>query len=471
MFLMRNAIRRSSVIFISILVCIFFTSLAWSNSSQQINFSEAVRFALNANPRIGVSKAKMEAASASITETRGNGLPKLNLEVNASKSNNPLTVFGDKLSQSNASFADFGFAQFTGPSSINTVPTALNSPGYYNNWNTGVVINIPLFSGGKTIAKVKKAESLLKAAQQGNNQAKTELIYDVLQAYEGVHATTELVEIANSALIAANTYVKLTTDLYRQSIVIQSDVFIAKTYYRSAEATLKAAIAERNNQIDAFRILIGKPESHLIPGESVHLFLPNESINTLENHAYLSNSQLRSLKSTVDAYRAEINSAYAHNWPQINLQLRHDWNAQTLSLSGSSNTAMLEMNWNIFSSGEQYGATHRAIAEFKQSSAELDNTANTIRLAINQTLRAIYTADTQLKTSELNARQSVEIVRLLKQRYGQGLINLGQLLDGQSRLDTARAQKVMARYNMLLAKAKLLTLINELNPNCENDHA
>lgn len=456
---------------IILFLCCLLSTAAWSTAFQQINFTEALRLALQANPRMAVSKAKIDAASAAVTEKRGSGLPKLNVEVNASRSNNPLTVFGDKLSQGNVSFNDFGFAQFTGPSSLNVVPSALNSPGYYNNWNTAVVLNVPIFSGGETLAKIKKAKSLLRAAKQGNQQAKTELTYDLIQAYEGVRTSEGLVQVARQALVAAETYVKLTKDLYQQSLVIESDVLLAETYRRSADATLKASIAERYNQIDTFHILIGQPDSHLLPGAAIHLALPRASMNKLENHAYFSNAQLQSLKSNVDAYRAEIHSASAHNWPQINLQLRHDWNSKTFSLSGSSNTAMLDVNWEIFSSGEQYGATKHALAEYKQFSAELDNTVDAIRLSVNQTVRAIHTAAIQLKSSERNAHQSIAIVRLLKQRYGQGVVTLGQLLDGQARLDTARAQKVIARYNLLLAKAKLLALINELNPNCENDKA
>lgn len=445
------------------ILCYSYTYLAYSSSTCTINFNEAVRLALNANPRIVGSKAKIEAAHGSFIEARGSGLPKLNLVLNASRSDNPLIVFGNKLAQGKASFADFGFAQFSGPSSINTIPTALNSPGYYNNWNTGVVLNIPLYKGGATIAKMKKAESLLRAAQHGNEQAKTQLIYDLLQAYEGVHVTNKLVKIAKNALVAARTYVNLTKSLYQQAIVVQSDVYIAESYYRSAKTTLKAAIAERNNQIDAFRILIGQPDSYLLPGKFVRLFISKTPTNELIRHAYFTNSQLSTLRENVAASRSEINLVHSHNWPQINLQLRHDWNAKTLRLAGSSNTALLEMNWELFSSGEQFGASKQAIARFTQQQAELDNSADNIRLSINQALRSIQTTKIQAKTSQRNISQYIKAIRQLKQRYGQGVITLGQLLDSQVRLDTAAAQRVMAQYNLLLAEAKLLSLTNELN--------
>lgn len=450
---------------ITIILLAFLSNAA--NATHPTTLAEAVKLALENNPRINVSKAKVDAASAAILESRGGGLPKLNMEVNGSHSNNPLTVFANKLAQGNASFSDFGANKYVGVSSLGVKPSELNSPGYYNNWNTAVVVNIPLFSGGDTLAKIKKSESLLTAARYNNEYTRTELSYDVLQAYEGVHVTQQLVNVAKCALHAADNYVTLTKRLHEQSLVIESDIIMAENYRRSAQATLQAAIAENDNQLDTFQTLIGKQRSDYIPGASANLSLSQHSLETLKTKAFLSNTQIQTLKSNLEASRAEIGSAKSRNWPQLNLEFRHDWNAQHVSLAGASNTAMLNMNWELFSSGQQTGATRQAVAQYDQAHAELDNISNSVQLNISQTLRSIQTANTQLETSRINAIKSLKVVNESKRRYGQGVLTLGQLLEAQSHLDTAKAQEILARYNLLLAKAKLLALTNELIPNIE----
>ncbi len=122
-------------------ILFLFIPYAWPNTPQPINFPDAIHLALNANPRINESAAKIDAAQAAIKETRGHALPELGVEENASVSNNPLNVFGYRLAQGQASFADFGFAEFTGPNSLNITPAALNSPGYYDNFDTGIVLS------------------------------------------------------------------------------------------------------------------------------------------------------------------------------------------------------------------------------------------------------------------------------------------------------------------------------------------
>ncbi|PIZ04240.1 MAG: TolC family protein [Gammaproteobacteria bacterium CG_4_10_14_0_8_um_filter_38_16] len=442
----------------------FFLGIAtYANDAQRVNFSEAVQLALSSNPKIVASKADIAAASAEVTETRGNGLPNLNIEMNAARSDNPLNVFSYKLSQGQASFADFGFAQYTGPGSINTKPTALDSPGYYNNVDTGIVVNIPLFSGGETIEKVKKTKYLLKAAREGNQAAKSALIYAVLQSYEGVHATTQIIRAAKQSCMAAKAYLKLTNDLYAQSAVIKGDVLFAKSNLRIAKTALKTAIEQRKNALDAFRIIIGKPESHLLPGKTARLLSTNEKTNNLLKQAFLSNPALLSLEFKVSADKADIGAAKANNLPKINLQLRHDWNADSFSISNPSNTAMLALNWKLFSSGAQSGADKKAVAQYDQSSAALSDAFNNIRLSVIQAVRAVKVTQMQLESSKRTVIASREIVKSYQRRYGQGFFTLGQLLDAQSRLDNARVQTIMNRYHLMLDQARLLILIHAAN--------
>lgn len=443
---------------------LLFSSSVFASSIHQINFDEAVRYALNTNPRINASNANIDAANAAIIEARGNNLPKVNLNVNAARSNNPLNVFSYKLSQGNASFADFGADKYTGPSALNVMPRALNSPGQYSNVNTGFALSIPIFSGGKSVAAIKKSHYLLNEAQHGNQFARNELTFDVLQAYEGTRVANELVTVAQQSLRAADSYLKMTKALLHQSLLIESDVLLAETNRRSAELTLKAAKTEVSNQLDAFRMLIGNTDNDLVPGNPVNIPLPCDAITVLKNRALSNNPQLLSLKSHMNASRAEMSEANASNWPQVDLQLRHDWNANSFALNGPSNTALLNFNWELFSSGAQYGAGKHALAEYKHAAAEFDNSSNTIKLAVVQAARAAYIAQQRLEISNQNAEAANKAVKILLQRFGQGIVPLGQLLDSQSRLDTARSQRVMERYSMNIARARLLTLLNEFNP-------
>lgn len=436
--------------------------IAIAAHTKQINYYSAVRLALNQNPRIAQVQAKIDAAKAAILETRGSGFPKLNMEINAARSNNPLDVFGYKLSQGNVSFADFGLAQYTGPASLNTVPNALNSPGYYNNINPGIKLAIPIYSGGETTAKIKSTQALLDAANHGSKAAQNQLAYDILQAYEGVRAAIELEVIAHNGVIQAKDYLRLTQSLHRQSIVIESDILQVKTYLRSAQINLQAAKDEVQNHLDAFHTLIGRPNSQLVPGEAVHFSKSTESVSNLIRQALHHNAQLHAMKSNMIASKANIDAANASNLPQLNLHLRHDWNGKEVGQGKPSDTVMLRLDWLLFSSGMQTGAVKKAIAQYKEASYQFDDMADSIRLALIKSKRAERLAEKQYQAHKEDARQAKAMVKQIYSRYGRGLVPLGELINSKMKLDQAKSQQEISRYNKILAQGRLLMITDQL---------
>lgn len=444
---------------------LFISTQTSSNKPKRINYSDAVRLALGNNPKIGISTADIDSAMAEITESRGAGLPKLNLELNGAQSNNPLNVFGYKLSQGNASFADFGAQQYTGINSINTRPDALNHPGYYNNFNSGFKLTVPIYSGGKASARLEGAKALLRAAHQGSESARMQLAYNVLEAYEGVLAANKIISIARENVQAAATYRDTTKALLKQSVVIESDLLLADNYLRAAKTSLLSARIQAQNHLDEFQTLIGRQA--LVPGNPVHFPVTKKKIEDLLVDAVRNNSQLRSIKSTIEASRANINSVKSASKPQINLQLRQDWNGNSIGSGLPSNLIALGIDWQLFSSGEQSGAVNKAIAEVNKASFQLDDALNSLRLSIIQAKRAEELAKIEYEGNQANTMQGRSIVKTLKKRYGRGLVPLGSLLESQMRLTQAQSQFIQSQYNQKLAQGRLLLLTNQLIPHAD----
>ncbi|MCW8418500.1 TolC family protein [Fluoribacter dumoffii] len=442
---------------------ILVTSITKAEVSRPISYFEAVRLSLSSNPRIGASKAQIESAQAAITETRGAGLPKMGFEMNAARSDNPLNVFGYKLSQGNATFADFGFAQFTGPNSLYIKPQALDAPGYYSNYNTAFKLVVPIYSGGETVARLKNTNALLRAAQEGDEAARMQLAYDILQAYEGTLAANKMVFVAKKNVEAASSYLKLTKALFKQSLVIESDILLADSYLRTAKTFLVATQAEYQNHLDEFRSLVGHGIAYT-PKSPVNFPATKKSLTELMQDVLVHNAQLRTIKSTIEAGQANIDVAKAANKPQVNLQLRQDWNGNTLGAGYPSNLIAVGVNWELFSSGEHTGATKKAIANVKQATFQLEDTANSLRLSLIQAKRAEQLADIQYQSYRANANQAKEVIGHLSKRFGRGLVPLGQLLESQIKLTQSQNQCIQSQYNQVLARGRMLMLTNKLIP-------
>ena len=433
-----------------------------AKSLHPITYFEAVRIAITNNPALKSNKTNIEAAKATIIEKRGAALPKLNLEFNAARSNNPLNVFAYRLSQGNVSFADFGFAQFTGPGSLYTMPSALNQPGYYSNLDTAFNLLVPLYSGGEKTARLREAKDLLEAAYHGNKAAQNKLAYDILVAYEGVLAAQAVIKVTQQGVEAATRFLELTRRLKQQSLVLENDVLLAESYLLSSQTSVEAARMEWQNHVDEFRTLIGMPESNLVPAKEVYFAEKKPTIASLINTAIANNPNLREMKSERKASAANLKAVRSANLPHINLQLRHDWNGENLGSGYPSNLIGLQLNWLLFSGGERSGVEQKAVAHFKQIGYQIDDTTNQIKTSINQAIRADKLAHLQYETYQTNAARARKGVEILVERYGRGLVPLGQLLEAQMQLNDARHQFILSGYNKKIARGHVLLLTNNL---------
>lgn len=436
----------------------------YAYSAQLISYSKAIQLALNHNPQIQGKQASIEVALGALKRADSMSWPQLGFEFTGASSDNPMTVFGYKLSQGNASFADFGANQYTGSNTLSTKPSALNHPGYYSNLDTAFKLTAPIYSGGKIRAKQAQTRALLLAARHGNEQAKNQLAYELYASYEGFLTANELIRVAEKQVARAKEFLKTTRVLKKQSITLDSDVLVAEAYLNSSSLGLSNAKIQADNELDGFRTLIGNPNGVHIPGQHTALKSSMTNSTSLAKQIMSNNPLIKTLCARREAEKAAIVASQALYKPQVNLQLRHDWNGNTFGSGLPSDTVALGANWTLFSAGERAGAVQSAIANSQKVQFELDEQRNQLKLQLKQIMRNEVQLRYELQLSQQMAEQEEAIIHKLKHRFGRGLVPLSALLDSQIKLTQSKSQKLQSLHRIRLNQAHLLMLTNQLIP-------
>lgn len=430
-----------------------------------VSFAQAVTRALSANPRVGASAALEQAAEGQVRVARGHALPSLRFQFTAGRSNDPLTVLGYRLAQHKATFSDLGLGSFAGPDSLSIAPDALDRPGYSSNFDSAVILTMPLFAGGGNLAQLHAAKAKRAAAAANKTATRTQLTFEVLRTYNGVTAARLLIDAAETARRAAKDDVKTAYSLFRRGLVIKSDVLLARANLEQAVATEQAARAAYQDMLDAFHTTIGATSTRAPePGNPVDIALPTTTLRALQETALESNPQIQALRERVIARVDERKAAEAENWPRVDLVVRHDWNAAQPALRAPSNTIMGVVSWNVFTSGAQQGGTQAASAELRAARDNLAAAEDALRLEIAQRYRATQVTAAQARAAVAAAAQAAESAHLLALRYAQGLVPIDNLLNAQARRDHARAEAVEASYQAVLARAALRAAMGDLDP-------
>lgn len=432
--------------------------------SVPISYSKAIRLALANNPKIHAAHASIEAAIGASRQADSMSWPQLGLEVSGARSDNPMSVFGYKLSQGNASFADFGANEYTGPNTLYTKPQSLNNPGYYNNLDTAFKLSIPIYSGGRIKAQQAQMRALVSAAQRGNQQAQNQLAYEVFASYERFLTANQLVLVAQKQVAQAQAFLSTTKALKKQSITLESDVLMAEAYLNSSLIGLSNTRIQTEDELDGFRTLLGAPRSSFVPSQHTNLSARIKRNSSLINQLVKDNPSIKVLHARLDSERAAILASQALYKPQLSMQLRHDWNGNTLGAGLPSDTIVLGANWTLFSAGERAGAVQVASANAKKIQFELDEQRNQLRLQLKQIQRAQRQMRYELQLSRQIADKEEAVIQKLKQRFGRGLVPLSALLESQMKLTQSKAQELQALFQLRVHEAHWLMLSNQLIP-------
>lgn len=430
---------------------------------ETLGFLASVNLALKGNPSAQEAAAGVRQAQAKITQVRGLRLPRVLASLNAMRSDNPLNVFGAKLQQRRASFNDFGAQQFN-PNNLAIEPSGLNYPGYYDNFQTQLTLQIPIWQGGKLSAMAAEAREGLKAARAGNSAARQQVIFQLLAAYEGVRAARALVRVAASAERTAEQYATVSHQLYQRGIVVKSDWLTAQVHLSASRLRLAQARARERTSIELFHLAMGVPVSSPIEvGAPFIPPFPHQTLIELRREVIANNPSYRASSAKRQISKAAIAEARSAYLPKFNLDLMADWNSPSLGFTGRSYTAVAQLSWQLFGFGARRGALHGAQAANAQAIAAQSSERSNLIQQLDQAYRKAILAHEAVRTRALAVQQATEAERILAQRYRHGIATLTSLLTAQTRLEKTEADRVRSRFDLAVARAAVWRDVGRLN--------
>ena len=420
--------------------------------AEKLEFKQCVDIALAQNPDLAISRAQLDQAEAAVRQADGNKMPRLNLSLTATRSNDALNAFGLKLGQQIVNPAtDFG-------------PDALNHPDAVNNFNSRIELLIPVYNGGMVQGHIDTAKAYVRAAQSGDLAARQQVVKNVLMAYQGVHTARAYIKLTSEARAAAEEYVRISEKLHRQGMVVKSDVLSAKANLEDIKVKMVEAKNAEAAALNQLSLLMGRSLDEVIEvGEQVNPGLLAGSAADLRAQALNEHAGLRAMRSQLEGAGARVSVERASKKPQFNVMLRQDWNDKTIALDAASYTVAGVLSWAAFDGGVSNAAISRAEAQRGELVAKLRQAEDGIGYQVTEARRKALEAEEKIAAREAGLEQTVEAQRLVKKRYENGMATLIELLGAQAQLDKSRADLVAASYELAVNRAELKRAVGVLN--------
>lgn len=411
-----------------------------------LSLSDAVKRALENNPKTKAALFQAEASRSRITQARSGLLPQIYLNETFNRTTNPMWAFGTKLNQGNIARSDFD-------------PAGLNNPDDINNFITSVTIDWTVFDGGQTWIGLKQAKLENEAAFLMMERTREEVIGQAATAYFGLILADEHLDLIRQILDAARAHSNMARSRFENGLTVKSDFLRAQV--RVSELEQELFSAESN-------VLIAKAMLCSVMGLSqCNSFETTtrldeeagteEQVDKLVETALANRKDLRQLLFQEYMAEEEVSKSLAGHLPSLHLIGNYEVNSEAFSDTADNYMVGAIMRFNLYSGQRISGKTMEARALLEKIRA----IKHELELGINVQIRqAYYQAKSSWKRIQV-ARESIlqaeENLRIIRKRYENGLLTIVNLMDAESALKQSRTNhlKALHDYNISTTQLKL----------------
>ncbi len=421
-----------------------------------LTLERAIALAEAHNRQLTAADARLDAAEAGIDEARSHRLPRVDLVGGLERTNNPARVFSNLLGQESFTAANFEL-------------DPLNQPDPLNNWRAGFSLQLPLWTGGRLSGNLEAAEHSRDGVVASRERTRQQVIVQATERYATAVLASHQLAVAREAVDTAAAHVHLADDLWRGGLVVESDLLRAQV--REGEVREVLIRAESGVEIARASLNLALGRDLATPftlPETVDLddVLLEDDLDGLASRLEVADAQrpdLQASRQNLAAAEALVGVEKAGRRPQIALQAAYEANAEDFFGRDGDNWGLgvgfrLPLFTGFETRARVAGASARARLAAARSELLRQEVALEVRSAELELRAARQRLQQAVKAGEL-ARRSLKIV---EDRYREGLTTLPVLLDTETALTEARLREVAARRDVLLARASLGLATGEL---------
>jgi len=422
--------------------------------SQPLTLEEAIAAALKHNPQVVANRHGVEAAGYQVTNARSGLLPQLYLSESFNRTNSPLWAFGTKLNQGVIEATDFN-------------PDQLNEPDAISNFNTALSLTWNIFDGGQTWIGWRQAQQGRQAAVLSQQRSEQQIIAQTAKAYIGLLLAVENHGVIVQSLETARAHLKLVQDRFRSGISVKSDVLRAQV--RIADLEQKRLMAHSQIQVTQAMLhaAMGQPDGgSIIPVTPFERCVAlKENLTQWIDRALEKRPDLKQFDIQEVIADKEVDRARAGHWPTLALQGSYELNSEEFSESANNYTVGAVLQMNLYSGRRISSQTAAA----KAMMAKVQSLRKGFELKVRvETQRAFYQAQStwqSISVARSAVAQAEESLRIVGNRYGNGLLTIVDLLDAQVTLQQAHTQVFKALHDYKVARIELALAVGELDRN------
>lgn len=380
----------------------------------------------------------------------------LDLEVNVMNSNDAGNVFGFKLQSRDATFGDFGFAEFDMSGQTNPLPVApreLNYPDARTHYLTTITYALPLYTGGKLKEYRKITESLYEMSKLDARKIRNAKRYEVKKSFYDIALVQDYIKNLNKIVSNIKRLKNITNEMLVEGYALETDKLEVESRMAEAESMLAQANLNKELAYQFLSFLLDKDIDSITAKNSLARE-PKVTKDMIETGSIdIQKAQLGEQISNMAVKAEEANlkptvGAFAQ-YGSANDKFLEDFDEKDFYTVG------VQAKWNLFNGGADKAKLEKARLNVLKVNEQVRMAKRGIALKVKQLQTEIGGLNAQMKSQEKQLKFTKRVYDKYSAQYKEGISSISDVLVKQ-------ATQLEVMLKLLTVKNKRNTKVFEL---------
>lgn len=421
---------------------LFFLS-APAFSQEILRLQDAIDLMKQNNTQLKVQQQDINLSKEEFAGTQSGFLPKVAVSHTGLFTNDPLNAFGFKLQQKIVSPQDFD-------------PTLLNNPNDISHFNTKLSVQQPIFNFDVYYAR-KALREKIKATEYQKAFAENMLAVEIKKAYTNLQFLYEAKKAVQQGIKAYEEVLRNTQNMEIQGYAKPTDVLMVKVgliEVQNKEVEIDNGIANLSDYL-----------SWLMGMDTKQIYKPAEALSktSFTGSEYVfseSRADVLAMKGGIAAQKNMITMNKKALLPRLNAF--GEYNAYDKSIVGFGSGAYMagfSLTWDLFNGNDTYHKIKTARLNVDKAQSEMQLYIEKNNLELQKAQRDLIANRAKIDLAEAAKEQAAEALRIMGNRYNQGLEKTADLLIAQAtglEKETKYAEAVK-EFNLIAIQIEFLT--------------
>jgi len=409
---------------------------------EPVSLNDAIQIALENNPDNKIAVARIKQAKAMIEKANANFFPFLGFYTQYSQGDAPSGYLFKKIDQR-----------------LLPANTDFNSPGWYENYETGIKAGINTFNGGRDILNKKIAETDFSISQIDRKSVENSLVASVIHTYYNALAAKEYIKITRDSVSTVKSQLRLMNVRFRAGGVLKSDILSLEVRLAQAREDVLLSENRLKTTLAAFASILGvspETEIRLKKIESREIPLPNEYIAGVA-YALENRSEVNKIKERIKQSRMALDLSRAEYLPRVDLQSKYYVDDPEMAYNDSRDnwTTAVILNWDVFTGFSTKAEEEKAKARLEEMLAADLKTRLSVKLDVKNAYLKLAEAKARLDVAERSVAIAEESFKLVRKQYEGGAATITRYFEAELAFNRAKTRTTAAYYDREKALADI----------------